>query len=453
MASKSKTVAELIEVDGDIIVNALDNVDPSFVSDKSNSSTGALGLPTGTTAQRPGSPETGYTRMNTNSGSIEFWDGTTWISTNLIPTVDSVSGTIYAGAATDLTLSLSNATDSIDVVFSESGAVLATVTGVSVSSGSAIVTVPAAVYGQTAGDTITISVVNLDGTPSSNSRSSTVISLPTGGTIATSGNHRYHTFTSNGTFTSTINNLVVDYLIVAGGGAGGGYGGGGGAGGVVTGQYTTSASTYSLIVGPGGADAGHGLGNNGVNSSGFGVTAIGGGRGSHSGSGAASGGSGGGGDYSSTSGAAGTPGQGNAGGDGYSDGGSNRYLGGGGGGAGAAGANAGTNGTYAGDGGAGTNAYSTWATATSTGVSGYYAAGGGGGASYASPYGTQYSGSGGTGGGGQGGGGNNNPNNASDGANNGSGGGGAGYYNSAYGYNAGSGGDGIIIVRYDLATL
>ena len=45
MPSKSKTIAELIELDGDIVVSALDNVDPSYVSDKPNTSTGGLTLP------------------------------------------------------------------------------------------------------------------------------------------------------------------------------------------------------------------------------------------------------------------------------------------------------------------------------------------------------------------------------------------------------------------------
>jgi hypothetical protein len=42
------------------------------------SDTGAAALPAGTTAQRPGSPETGYTRFNSSLGYPEFWDGSTW---------------------------------------------------------------------------------------------------------------------------------------------------------------------------------------------------------------------------------------------------------------------------------------------------------------------------------------------------------------------------------------
>jgi len=153
-------------------------VSPTAVSDQANTSTGGLSLPTGTTAQRPGSPDTGESRMNTTTGSLEFYDGSTWVSTNLIPTVDSLSGNIVAGFGTTLTLTISNGTGSVDVVFKEGSTTLATVTNRTVSSGSATVAVPSGVYGQTAGDTIIVSVLNADGTPSSNSQSTVVKSLP-----------------------------------------------------------------------------------------------------------------------------------------------------------------------------------------------------------------------------------------------------------------------------------
>lgn len=40
--------------------------------------TGALWLPTGTTAQRPGSPSPGLFRYNTDTPGLEFWDGSAW---------------------------------------------------------------------------------------------------------------------------------------------------------------------------------------------------------------------------------------------------------------------------------------------------------------------------------------------------------------------------------------
>ena len=40
--------------------------------------TGALRLPTGTTAQRPGSPQAGYIRWNTDTSAVEVYTGSTW---------------------------------------------------------------------------------------------------------------------------------------------------------------------------------------------------------------------------------------------------------------------------------------------------------------------------------------------------------------------------------------
>ena len=202
MASKSKIIAELFEADGDIIASALDNVvvTPTAVSDQANTSTGGLSMPTGTTAQRPSSPDTGESRMNTTTGSLEFYDGSGWVSTNLIPLINSVTGNIVNDTATQLVFSLSNNTDSVDIVFSEGGSAFHTMSGQSVSSGAITITVPSQVYGQTVGDTIIISVNNADGTPSSNTITKTVLALPTGGTITTSGNIRTHAFTSSSNF-------------------------------------------------------------------------------------------------------------------------------------------------------------------------------------------------------------------------------------------------------------
>ncbi len=40
--------------------------------------TGALQLPTGNTANRPGSPATGYTRWNTDTLKVEVYNGSAW---------------------------------------------------------------------------------------------------------------------------------------------------------------------------------------------------------------------------------------------------------------------------------------------------------------------------------------------------------------------------------------
>jgi phage baseplate assembly protein gpV len=98
----------------------------------------------------------------------------------------------------------------------------------------------------------------------------------TGGTVATSGNFKIHTFTGDGCFVVSQVGIQagcsggpgnVDYLVVAGGGGGGGGGGaygggGGGAGGHRTtfpspscnaGAFPISAQTYPITVGAGGA--------------------------------------------------------------------------------------------------------------------------------------------------------------------------------------------------------
>jgi len=373
--------------------------------------TAGIQIPSGTTAQRPSSPSAGYFRYNTTSESTEFYDGVTWINTSLIPSISSISGAIYAGVASTLTISITNATDTISVVFKEGATALETLTNISVSGGTCSVSVPSVVYNQSIGDTINISITNSDGTPSTTSENLTVQGLPTGGTITSSGGYRYHTFLTsqsgvNGFVTPAGFTKSVEYLIVAGGGAStnsdgtSGFGnGGGGAGGLLQSTFTTSASTqYDVVVGAGGAgNSGSGTGSLGSNSSVFSVTALGGGGGGFQSSGSTgntiNGGSGGGGSSSNyptaISGGSGTSGQGNDGGS-YPGG---SYGGGGGGGAGGPGAN-GTawNGVGA-AGGAGKD-YSTWATATSTGDSGYYAGGGGGANGSAGP--------GGAGGGGDG---------------------------------------------------
>ena len=239
--------------------------------------------------------------MNTTIGSIEFYDGTNWLTTNLIPTLDSVTGFLYTGTATTLTLAVTNATDQISVVFKEGSTTLATVNNVAISSGSGTVTVPSGVHGQTGGDTITISMTNQDGTPSSNTVNKTLVGAPTGGTITTSGSYRIHSFTSSGTFGVTNQTLQnVEYLVIAGGGGGGvanGGGGGGGAGGYrnstgsensgrnssTESKLSLGVANYTVTIGAGGAGGPiNSNGDRGVQGSStvFGsITSIGGGSG------------------------------------------------------------------------------------------------------------------------------------------------------------------------------
>lgn len=266
-----------------------------------------------------------------------------------------------------------------------------------------------------------------------------------GDIIVNDGTYWYHAFLSSGTFTPQVG-LTANYLVIAGGGGGGrcndgGYaaGSGGGAGGYkYASSQSLSATGYTVTIGAGGNG-----GNNGTNGtagsdssiSGTGITtltATGGKQGAYS-VGVYQGGAAGA-DNSYAG------GSGNA----QYSGGTETYNCGGGGGAGAVGGNATPASYIAGNGGAGINTYSSWATATSTGVSGYYAGGGGGAFGYngANP-GVGTAGTGGSGGGGNGG---KQVNGTAGTANTGGGGGGGGYQ-----LISGAGGSGIVIIRYTIA--
>ena len=373
-------------------------------------------------------------------------------------TIRSIDGAIINATATSLTLHIENMTGTVSIKYYENNTLVATVANQTVTSSFTIVTaVPAAVYGQTVGDTIAVEVVDSSGGVSGNRIFLTVSSLPSGGTVTTSGSDRIHTFsgtgrnTGSGVFVNTINNLSVQYLLVGGGGGAPGYGGsdggGGGGGGFLTGTTKLPIGTYHIEVGKGGAggnynlraagyahDGEHGTSpgaRNGGDSKFYQFTAFGGGAGSLAGSGvggAGDGGSGGGGTDGSNSKGPGSSinGQGNAGGTGAGSG--NGKAGGGGGGAGGVGGN-GTNGN-GGNGGAGL--------ASSISGSSVIYAGGGGGVVYTGP-----SGSGGSGGGGAA-----KSYNAGDGVSGTDGLGGGGGAVATLNGDGGRGGNGVVILRY-----
>ena len=426
----------------------------NFTIDLSSSNT-EFRLPRGTTAQQPtpSAANEGAIRYDTDENTIYFSNGSNWLKVSAaVPTLTSVSGTILETLQATLTLTGTNfLTSNLVVTFTRSGTDY-TQTVTPTSDTSATVTTPSGLNSVTsAGDVITIKVTNSD-LVSSNTQTVTVTALPSGGTISTSGNYRYHKFTSSGTFTNTISNLAVDYIIAAGGGGSTTYyAGGGGAGGFLAGSTTASATSHTITVGAGGAGVvgafgSASVGNNGTNSSALSITATGGGGGGSRSAGS-SGGSGGAGGNGSTAGGAGTSGQGNAGGSGSGTGGASNISAGGGGGKGAAGANGVFNSTN-GNGGIGTNAYSTWATATSSGDSGYYAGGGGGGAVIGGSI--TVASTGGAGGGGTGGKSSGAVNGTNGTANTGGGAGGGGENAGTLGA---SGGSGIVILRYDTTSL
>jgi hypothetical protein len=264
----------------------------------------------------------------------------------------------------------------------------------------------------------------------------TIAPLATGGDIIeTDGTYWYHAFLSSGTFTPSATALSCDVIVVAGGGSGGNFGGaGGGAGGLLalTSQSISTAQTVTIGAGGAGVAPSGRQGNSGSNSSiGSSIATGGGGGGAESSNGknGGSGGGAGGGAGGAGAGTGGTAvsGQGFAGGNGGGPSGG----GAGGGGASAVGAN-GTGGETGGNGGIGSNTYSTWASVTGTGASGYYAGGGGGA--------TGSGVGGGTGGAGGGTGGHS----GTDATPN-TGGGGGGRWNSG---TSSAGGSGLVIVRY-----
>ena len=420
--------------------------------------TGALKLPVGNNSQRPSSSVAGDIRFNSSSGTLEFYTGSAWVGTNAAPSLNSITGDIYNGMTGSLVINCSDISASgNDVKYSNNstGATIATDSSATTSGSNITSTIPSAVYNTAVGTVIKIEVINSAGTLSSNSVTKTIIASPSGGTKTSAGGYWYHTFTSSGTFVNTVANLSVQYLVVAGGGGGGGNqgGGAGGAGGYRTGSATLGTGNYSASIGGGGGNGGNGnsgYGSDGGNSSFNSLTSTGGGGGANMNTGAQtvngrSGGSGGGASHwlnGNGSGGSGTSGQGNNGG-GALDTEGLGHNGGGGGGAGASGSNG--QGAYGGNGGNG----STWLNGTT------YAGGGGGGCYYnQNSGGGTYSigGGAGTGGGGRG---SRNvgsqlstnysaPTTNQNGVDGYGGGGGGG------GNNPGDGGDGVVIIRYQL---
>ena len=256
----------------------------------------------------------------------------------------------------------------------------------------------------------------------------------TGGVISdyTSGSdvYRAHVFTSSGTFdVSAIGSFGADveYLVVGGGGGGGGSrGGGGGAGGYRTGTglpISASPGSYTVTVGSGGVlgqtpGTAGGSGNNSVFSTitsaggggGGGAASVNGGNGGSGGGGAGPNGSGGTGNTPPSS-----PSQGNSGGSGSTP---PAFGAGGGGGSGGAGGNGSS--SAAGTAGPGTSS-------SITGTSVTYAAGGAGGDNTSDANGTPGTHSTGNGGGGA--------------------------KNGPAARFGGSGGSGVVVVRYQIGTV
>lgn len=199
----------------------------------------------------------------------------------------------------------------------------------------------------------------------------------TGGTLYSDVTYYYRKFTSTNTISVSGSTLNADILLIAGGG-GSGHGGGGAGGVLYLPSQNISVGNYTVTVGSGGA-----INTNGVDSAYSGYSsdvAYGGGRGGTRFQAGATGGSGGGGGNGYGGGFR-IFGQGFAGARGEND----YQYGGGGGAAETAGTTTSLDGygmgayPFGSVGGNGTNAYASWASATSSGADGGYFAGGGSG--------------------------------------------------------------------------
>lgn len=91
------TLSGTVTSSGSLTLGGTLAVAPSAVSDQSNTSTGYFDLPVGTTAQRPGSPNTGMIRYNTTTSAYEVYNGTSWVQLSTSPYTVSASYLSVAG--------------------------------------------------------------------------------------------------------------------------------------------------------------------------------------------------------------------------------------------------------------------------------------------------------------------------------------------------------------------
>ena len=440
IADSSVTTAKI--ADANVTTAKIADANVTLAKLASDVSFDASTINSGNTSARAATPPAGTLYYNTDVDSVQIYN-TKWNDIFTVPTLSAATGVLVVGHASTLTLTVVTDESTVDVEFRSGSTILATVTGVAVSSGSASVTVPSSVYNNiTGGNSYTVRAKGEKGTRSAASQSFTARALASGGTLTIVGGYVYHEFLTSSTFTVPAGTSITDaeVVIVGGGGSGGtgssglganDNGAGGGGGGVqhLTSQ-TLSVGSHTIEVGLGGAGVPAGTqntaGNDGTQSSAF--SSVAGFGNNNSGK---------------TGGASGTP-QSNAGGAGGS------YAGGGGGGAGGAGAGGGANTKK--DGGIGilksnftswgAEAQTTTLTATPT-TNGYFAGGG------------QGAGSGGDDKRSAGGGGASFPNGSAATAVNGlnagvanTGGGGSGGY--AQSNASGNGGSGIVLIRYSV---
>ena len=135
-----------------------------------------------------------------DSSALENYTTSGWLKVSIpIPGIASISGYIYNSVTSTLTLTGSGFGTAAGNVTFTSGATTATVSATPTNDASVSVVVPSSIYNLSVGTSVSIKYTNADG-GISGTTTSNIISLPTGGTVTTSGGYRYHTFTSSDSF-------------------------------------------------------------------------------------------------------------------------------------------------------------------------------------------------------------------------------------------------------------
>ena len=156
--------------------------------------------------------------------------------------------------------------------------------GLSINTSSGVITGTASAVGSDTTSTFTVSAATPSDTSTRQFSITVAAPIASGGTelVYNVGGTNYvsHTFTSNGNF--VLNSTKALEIMMIGGGGHGGvwHSGAGGAGAMIEASGSVSAGTYAMVRGAGGTNNGDGVvGNSGSASTGFGMTAYGGGRG------------------------------------------------------------------------------------------------------------------------------------------------------------------------------
>lgn len=117
----SASIANNTVTSSDIVGGA---VNKSHLDIVSSSGVGAMNVPTGTTAQRPVSPDVGYLRHNTSIDALEIYKSSGWETIGTPPIISAVSPSTFNGnTGTSFTITGYNFVSNASVKFITSGSV------------------------------------------------------------------------------------------------------------------------------------------------------------------------------------------------------------------------------------------------------------------------------------------------------------------------------------------